>query len=343
MKPMKTAQRVAAGMLTLGVGLTLASCGDDDKGAAADCGSSAIGTPNRSGDDQQADAKGLARVAPALSTRTQQRKAKPGDEVTLGIIPSWTDGAAMAYLWKNVLEGEGYKVDIKDVADAAPLYTGLAQGDVDIYPSAWIDVTHADYWKQYGDDLVDFGSYYDGAVLTLAVPDYMDIDSIEDLKGCADRYDGQIIGIEPGAGLTRVTKESVMPEYGLDDYTLKTSSTQGMLTELQNAIDNKEDIVVTLWRPFWANSAYPVKDLKDPKGALGDPEGLHEVANKEFADDNPEIAEMMGKAKLTDEQYGALEKLVVDASKDKKDPEKAQEEAVETWLKDNPDWLDTLK
>ncbi|MDN5744382.1 MAG: glycine betaine ABC transporter substrate-binding protein [Nocardioidaceae bacterium] len=342
MKPMKTAQRIVAGVLTLGVGLTLASCSsDDDKAAAADCGSSAIGTPNHSSD--KTEAKGLARVAPALNKQTKQRKAKrDGDEITLGIIPSWTDGLSMAYLWKNVLEDNGYKVDIKEISDAAPLYTGLAQGDVDIYPSAWPEVTHKSYMEKYGDDLEDLGTYYDDAKLTFAVPDYVDIDSIEDLKGCADRFDGTIVGIEPGAGLTEATENSVMPEYGLDDYDLKTSSTQGMLTELGNAIDNKKDIVVTLWRPFWANSEYKVKDLKDPKGALGDPEGLHEIAHKGFSDEFPEAAEMMGKAKLSDEQYGALEKLVVDASKEK-DPEKAQAAAVETWLKDNPDWLATLK
>lgn len=325
--------------MTMGIGLTaLAACGSDDDGdgsAAGDCGgSSAVGTPQTGTDSDDSTDKGLARVAPASQTKARDKK-EPGGTVTLGIIPSWTDGTSMAYLWKNVLEGKGYKVEIKEVADAAPLYTGVAQGDVDVYPSAWPEVTHKSYMDQYGDDLEDLGTYYDNAKLTFAVPEYVDIDSIEDLTGCADRFDGRIVGIEPGAGLTEVTKDSVIPDYGLDDYELVTSSTQAMLTELGTAIENKEDIVVTLWRPFWANSVYKVKDLEDPKGALGEPEGLHEIATKGFSEEFPEVAAMMGKAKLSDEQYGALEKLVVD--NEGKEPD-----AVKQWLEANPDWVATL-
>ena len=56
-----------------------------------------------------------------------------------------------------------------------------------------------------------------------------------------------------------------------------TSSTPAMLTELKEAIDAEEDIVGDAWRPFWANNAFPVKDLEDPKGALGEAEGLHDA------------------------------------------------------------------
>ncbi|WP_051217797.1 glycine betaine ABC transporter substrate-binding protein [Nocardioides insulae] len=299
-----TGKRLGAATIALGLGLSVAACGSDDDGG-----------------DDSASGGG-------------------GDTITLGIIPSWTDGLSMAYLWQNVLEDEGYTVEIEEIADAAPLYTGVAEGDIDIYPSAWPDVTHAAYMDQYGDDLEDLGTYYDNAKLTLAVPSYMDdVNSIEDLTGNADRFDGKIIGIEPGAGLTKVTKESVMPEYGLDDdYTLVESSTQAMLTELGSAIDAKEDIVVTLWRPFWANTTYDVKDLEDPKGALGEPEGLHEIATAGFSDEYPDVAEMMGNAKLDDDQYGSLEDMVVNEYGQGKEAE-----AVQAWLDENPDWVDTLK
>ncbi|MFI7679317.1 glycine betaine ABC transporter substrate-binding protein [Actinophytocola sp. NPDC049390] len=259
-------------------------------------------------------------------------------QITLGIIPSWTDGLSTAYLWKNILESKGYEVEIQELSEAAPLYTGLAEGDVDVYPSAWPEVTHKSYMEQYGDKVEDLGAYYDNAKLTFAVPEYTQIESIEDLTGNAAKFDGKIIGIEPGAGLTEVTKTSVMPKYGLDgDYELVTSSTTSMLAELQKAVDGKKDIVVTLWRPFWANNAFPVKDLADPKGALGEPEGLHELARQGFKDDHPEVAEMMSKAKLDDEQYGTLEDLVVNEYGEGK-----EEEAVAQWLKDNPDWVATL-
>ena len=204
-----------------------------------------------------------------------------GDKtVTLGYLPSWTDGLSVSWLLKDQLEKIGYTVEMEELTEAGILFTGLAAGDVDIFPSAWPEVTHAKYMEQYGDDIEDLGTYYDGAVLTIAVPEYVDdINSIEDLKGQADRFGGEIIGIEPSAGLTEQTQSSMMPEYGLEDeYDLKTSSTAAMLTTLDAAVKNEEDIVVTLWRPFWANDTYPVKDLEDPKGAMGEPEGLHPMA-----------------------------------------------------------------
>ena len=266
--------------------------------------------------------------------------ASGGDKsITLGIIPSWTVGLSTAYLWKDVLEKDGYTVDIKELSDAAPLYAGLAKGDIDVYPSAWPEVTHKTYMDQYEDDIEDVGTYYDGAKLTFAVPEYTDIDSIADLPDKADDLDGKIIGIEPGAGLTETTKKSVMPTYGLDDdFTLVESSTTAMLAQLKKATEAKKDIVVTLWRPFWANNAFPVKDLEDPEGALGEAEGLHELARDGFSEDFPEVADMMANLKLDDAQYGSLEDLVVN----KYGPGK-EEQAVDAWEKDHQDVLDSLK
>lgn len=259
--------------------------------------------------------------------------------ITMGIIPSWTDGLSLAYLWKDVLESNGYQVDIKEISDAAPLYAGLAKGDIDIYPSAWPEVTHKSYMDKYGDDIEDLGTYYDGAKLTFAVPDYTDVDSIADLSGKADEFDGKIIGIEPGAGLTETTKKSVMPTYGLDDdYTLVESSTTAMLAELKKATEAKQDIVVTLWKPFWANNAFPVKTLDDPEGALGEAEGLHELGRSGFSDDFPDAAKMIANLKLDDAQYGSLEDLVVN-----KYGQGKEAEAVDAWEKDHQDVIDGLK
>lgn len=300
----RRSMRVAAGLAA--VALAATACGSDDDGDT-----------NASGNGGSSDSC---------------------ESVTLGFIPSWTDGLSISYLWQNVLEDQGYEVEFQEIADAAPLYAGLAGGDVDVYPSAWSEATHADYMDEYGDDIEDLGAWYGGAVLTLAVPEYVDIDSIADLAGNAERFGGRIVGIEPGAGLTRTTKEEVMPTYGLDDYTLVESSTTAMLAELQAAVDAEEDIVVTLWRPFWANSEFPVKDLEDPEGALGESEGLHTLARTGFSDDCGEVAELMEGFELTDEQYGSLENLVVNEY-----GEGQYEEAIEAFFEENPEVEEALK
>lgn len=305
-KILKISKKIGAALSAAALGLTLAACGTDET------------TPSTGDGDTTASEE--------MGT------------ITLGFLPAWTDGLSTAYLLENQLEEMGYTVEMETVGEAALLYQALSNGDVDMYPSAWPEVTHARYMEEYGDGIDDVGTYYDDAKLTWAVPEYMDISSIEDLKGMADTFDGKIIGIEPSAGLTDASQNSVIPEYELgDEYELVTSSTTAMLAELKNATDSEEPIVVTLWRPFWANAEFPVKDLEDPMGALGDSEGLHFLGTKGFADEYPEAAEWIGQLKLDDDQYGSLEDMVVNEYGDGQEAE-----AVSAWIEANPDVLPEL-
>lgn len=137
-----------------------------------------------------------------------------GQTVTIGLIP-WDEDIAVTELWKNLLEARDFKVEIKEV-DAGILFQGMADGDIDVFFDAWLPETHKDYWAKNGDKLEKLGQWYEGkALLTIAVPSYVDIDSLDELAAHADEFKGKIIGIEPGAGLTRVTKEEAMPAYGL--------------------------------------------------------------------------------------------------------------------------------
>lgn len=289
--------------------------------------------------------RGFAAIAATLAAGTALAACSSDDsgsgsdstngEITLGYVPSWTDGLSTAYLLKNQLEGAGYTVNMEELDQPGLIYTAVAQGDIDIFCSAWPEVTQAAYMEQYGDDIEDLDTYYDGAKLTWGVPSYSAMTSIEDIPNFADQLDNKITGIEAGAGLTSVAQEDVIPGYGLDEdgFELVTSSTAAMLAELSSAIDSEEEIVVTLWRPFWANSTYDVRDLEDPKGLLGEGEGLHFLARKGFSEEQPEIAEWIGSISMDDDTYNNLENTVVNDYGEGK-----YDEAVQAWLEENPDY-----
>ncbi|MEU1499393.1 ABC transporter permease/substrate binding protein [Streptomyces sp. NPDC005732] len=259
-----------------------------------------------------------------------------GKKVSIGYIP-WDEGVASTFLWKEILEERGFDVDTKQF-DAGPLYTSLAQGDVDFETDSWLPTTHAEYWKKYGKQLDDLGSWYGPTSLELTVPSYMKgVDSLEDLKGKAGTFGGKITGIESSAGMMGLLKNKVLKEYGLDkEYKVVDSSTPAMLAELKRAYAKKQPVVVTLWSPHWAYSDYDLKKLKDPKGAWGKGDGVHTLARKGFAQDNPVVGKWLKNFKLTEKQLTGLEAEINKVGKGK------QQDAVRAWLKKNPGVVDKL-
>ncbi|MFE0523008.1 ABC transporter permease/substrate binding protein [Streptomyces sp. NPDC058954] len=259
-----------------------------------------------------------------------------GKKVTIGYVP-WDDGVASTFLWKEILRERGFRVDARQF-DAGPLYTSVASGDVDFMTGAWLPTTHEQYWKKYGGKLDDLGAWYDRTSLELSVPSYMKgIDSLDDLKGEAARFGGKITGIESSAGETALLKSKVLKEYGLDqEYKVVDSSTPAMLAELKRAYSDKQPIVVTLWSPHWAYNDYKLTKLKDPKGAWGSGDGIHTVARKGFAGENPVVAKWLKDFKLDEKQLTGLEAEINKAGKGK------QQDAVRTWLKKNPGVVDKL-
>lgn len=293
-----------------GLSLVAAACGDDDNG----------------GDDEGA-------------AGSNGGGALECDTVSIGMIPGWDEGEAATYLWKVILEDEGATVDVTEL-DAGPVYQGVATGDLDLFLDAWLPTTHEDYWEELGDDLEDLGVWYDQATLNLAVPEYVDIETIGDLADRADEFGGRIVGIDPGAGLMRVTRDEAMPTYGLEDFDLVEGSATAMLAELQRAIDDEEPIVVTLWHPHWAYAAFPIKDLEDPEGAMGGAESMHVAARSGFGEDCPTIAGWLTNFEMDDASLASLEELVINEYGDGE-----EEDAVREWLEDsaNQELVDSWK
>ncbi|MBB6121845.1 glycine betaine ABC transporter substrate-binding protein [Nocardiopsis algeriensis] len=260
-------------------------------------------------------------------------------EINIALI-AWEEAIATTAMWQVILEEKGYDVTVTDV-DVAPMYQGAANGDVDLFLDTWLPVTHADYWEDYGDQLEDLGAWYDNAKLTITVPSYMeDVNSIADLADHAEELDGRIVGIDPGAGLTRVTREEAMPGYGLEeDFELVESSTAAMLAELDSAIADEEPIVVTLWRPHPAYAKHDLKDLEDPEGLMGEAETVHAVGRDGFTEDYPELAEWLGGWEMSDDELATLEALTVSEDSEYQD---SPEEGARVWLSENPEFVERV-
>lgn len=250
-------------------------------------------------------------------------------EINIAYV-NWAEGVAMTHLAKVVLEEQGYSVKLKN-ADVAPVFAALAKKDADIFLDSWLPVTHADYMKKYGDKLEILGDLYTEASIGLVVPSYVDINSIEDLATNKDKFKGEIVGVDAGAGIMAVTEQAIT-DYGLD-YQLLSSTGPMMVASLKKAIDKGEWIVVTGWRPHWKFSRYDLKFLKDPKGTYGEAEVIKGIARKGFKADHPFVAEFISNMKFTNEGISSLMDEVENAA--------TESMGVKSWIKKNQDLVNS--
>lgn len=94
---------------------------------------------------------------------------------------TWDSELASANVLKYILEDYGFKVRMMAV-EIGPLFAAIAYGSADVTPSAWLPQTHKNYMEKYGDLIDDLGPNLVNAKIGFVVPEYMDIESIDELK-----------------------------------------------------------------------------------------------------------------------------------------------------------------
>ena len=256
---------------------------------------------------------------------------KNENEIKL-IYVNWAEGIAMTNVAKILLEENGYEVNMKN-ADVAPIFASLSRGNADVFMDVWLPTTHEDYMKQYSASLEVLGNNFDDARIGLVVPAYVDINSIEELNEHKDKFKGEIVGIDAGAGLMKAADKS-LGEYGID-FKLLTASEAAMTASLKKAINNNSWVVVTGWTPHWMFSRFDLKMLEDPKGVFGDAEQIKTIARKGFSEEQPYVAEFFTNISFNTEQIGSLMQTIEDAGNEVAGAQKwidENRELTNSWL-----------
>ena len=260
------------------------------------------------------------------------KQAPEQQTVIIGVGP-WGTAYSSSYVVKQVLEEAGYTVEL-DFVDIGVAYQGVVQGDLDCYLDAWVPTCHEKYVEKYGDRYDSLGSNMDGTRIGMIVPEYVPFDSIDELKGHAEEFDGKIISIEPGSGTVRMSEQAIV-DYELEGYELVTGSEIGMLSELKGAIENEEWIVITGWTPHWKFSRWDLKYLDDPKKVYGDEEYIGSIARPGLKEDLPEAYGIIDRFYWDSEDMSWVMYQVEQGVSD--------EEAAAMWIENNPDkvaeWL----
>lgn len=232
--------------------------------------------------------------------------------LTIG-VNNWAENIAVANLWKILLEEKGYEIKLQN-ADKALLYGGVAKGSIDLTFEVWLPFVDQPAYAKVKSDVELIGPWFKEANMGLAVPDYVAIDSIEQLNANKASFANSgvptIAGIEAGSSLMGVT-EKAKADYQLQ-YNIQISSEPGMLLTLDRAIQRKQPVVVTLWKPHWAWSKYKLHYLKDPKGVFGKTDGIYAISSKTFNARHGEVQQWLQHWQMDDNTLGSLLNSIIE-------------------------------
>ncbi|QFT83943.1 Glycine betaine-binding protein OpuAC precursor [Halomonas sp. THAF12] len=257
---------------------------------------------------------GGSMLAVSLSLAAPYAVASEDVEVTFA-SPPWPGVTVKTTIASMLLGHLGYETSQQEVS-VAIAYEALETGDVDAFLAAWLPNQQALY-RQYVEkgSVLDLGGNVEGGQIGLVVPRYVaeaGVTSAEDLdkQEFSERFGRTIYSIEAGSGASEILNQGVEDDiYGIGDWALSETSTPGMLSAIDNAIDREEWVVFHAWNPHWMNIEYDVVYLDDPEGMWGDDGGRTEIRtlmNPGFSDAHPNIRRFLDQLAFTADDQSAM-------------------------------------
>ncbi|VVO03868.1 glycine betaine ABC transporter substrate-binding protein [Pseudomonas fluorescens] len=246
--------------------------------------------------------------------------------LSIGYVDGWSDSVATTHVAAEVIKTLGYDVKLQAVATGI-MWQGVATGKLDAMLSAWLPVTHGEYWAKNKDKVVDYGPNFKDAKIGLIVPEYVKAQTIGDLKEDTT-FKNKIVGIDAGSGVMLKTDQAIK-DYGLD-YKLQASSGAAMIAELTRAEEKKESIAVTGWVPHWMFAKWKLRFLDDPKGVYGAAETVNSIGSKGLEKKAPEVSAFLKKFNwASKDEIGEVMLAIQDGAK--------PEAAAKDWVAKHPE------
>ncbi len=248
----------------------------------------------------------------------------------------WTDITSTTAAASVVLKALGYETETK-VLSVPVTYTGLSQGDIDVFLGNWMPSMEADIATYRDNGTVDtVRANLEGAKYTLAVNEAAAALGIKDFKDIAahkDELAGQIYGIEPGNDGNRLILDMIdNGPFGLDGFQLVESSEQGMLAEVAKHDGAGQPIVFLGWEPHPMNANFKMTYLTGGDDYFGPNLGgatIYTNTRKGYVTECPNTGKFLQNLSFSLQMENEIMGKILD---DGADPE----EAAKEWLAANP-------
>ena len=238
-------------------------------------------------------------VSSALLTVPAMSQAADCQTVKFSDV-GWTDITATTAVTSEILKGLGYQTKTQ-LLSVPVTYTTLANKDIDVFLGNWMPTMEGDVRKYIDNGSVNsIKANLQGAKYTLAVPDYVydaGVKSFQDLHKFADKFKGQIYGLEPGNDGNRlIQKMFTDPSLSLKDFKLVESSEAGMLSQLSRAVRKKQWIVFLGWEPHPMNTNFSIRYLSGGDEYFGPDFGgatVYTNVRKDYLTECPNVGHLL--------------------------------------------------
>ena len=277
-------------------------------------------------------------------------------------VADWTGGAVMCEIIHQIVENEmGHKVKRIVMPSGPNVQAGIRAGDIDYACENWpsYNANNATHISEYGGDgsvakiadsgVVGVSGYYvprylvegDGA----AAPDLKSWDNMNQyadlFKTLETGEKGRLIGCPVAAWECADTER--MEKLDLNYAVTELGSEAAHWAELQAAFKRKEAFIAYAWEPHWIHAALDLVPVELPPHSDTDwpatgwaKDVTFNYGSPTLADDNPDVAELIGNFRLTNEMQAPMI-LAVDV--DGRDIE----DVVGEWMAENEEtwkaWL----
>ena len=255
----------------------------------------------------------------------------------------WTDITATTAATTLVLEALGYDTETK-ILSVPVTYTGLAQGDVDVFLGNWMPTMEADIAPYRDAGTVEIvGMNLAGAKYTLATNQAgadLGISDFGNIAAQKDALDGKIYGIEPGNDGNRLIIDMIAAnQFGLEGFEVIESSEQGMLAQVAKADGEGKPIVFLGWEPHPMNANFKMTYLSGGDDVFGPNFGGAEVYTNTragYSAECPNVGKLLSNQHFTLAMENEIMGKILNDGEDPRDAAKewlaSHEEVLGPWL-----------
>ncbi|TXI02094.1 MAG: choline ABC transporter substrate-binding protein [Rhizobium sp.] len=256
----------------------------------------------------------------------------------------WTDITSTTAVASTLLEALGYTPDVS-VLSIPVTYTAMKNKQIDVYLGDWQPSMETDRKPFLDDKSIEvFGPNLTGAKYTFAVPQYVadaGVRNFSDLQKFGDKFDHKIYGIEPGNNGNRMILDIIAKgDFGLKGWDLVESSEQGMLSQVERAINAHEWIVFLGWAPHPMNTRMKIDYLAGGDAYFGPNYGgaaVYTNTRSGYSAECPNAAKFVTNLRFTLDMENQIMNGILNEGKDPKS-------AAAEWLRAHPEtvtpWLD---